>query len=216
MKRGRFIVLEGLDGCGKTTQAKLLSNELKKYNIDTYLTAEPTNSILGNIYRNILLGNIKIDEKALAPLILADRINHIESVINPMLDKGVTVISERYYLSSLAYNAQSTSSEWIRSMHDIDFIIKPDLTVFLDITPEDAVKHIGLSEKTKDAFETISKLKKARELYYSAIIMEKRQNAIFSILDVVEPVEYMTHMILKAVQRHHLFPNVDFKLNLEE
>ena len=88
-----FVVIEGIDGCGKSTQARLLFEWLKETDHDALLTAEPTKNKLGIFIRKILAGTEKVDPKTLALLFTADRYEHLETEIKPALSDGKIVIS---------------------------------------------------------------------------------------------------------------------------
>ncbi|CDK38119.1 thymidylate kinase [Halorubrum sp. AJ67] len=105
---GRFISIEGVDGAGTTTQAQAVADELVERHDgltedDTLVTAEPTDGEIGRLIRTGLAGDIELSQQALALLFAADRVNHIKTTIEPALNDGKTVITDRYYLSSYAY-----------------------------------------------------------------------------------------------------------------
>ena len=114
-KRGKFIVFEGIDGSGKSTQMKLLAQKLEEKGIKTRLTLEPTYGLVGGTLHHILSGKIKADPKVTAALFVADRLDHLtnaEDGVLKSLENGETVICDRYYFSSYAY--QSTEvGEWV-------------------------------------------------------------------------------------------------------
>ena len=102
----KFIVFEGIDGAGKTTQIKLLAENLAKIGVESYITAEPTDMPSGKIIREALAGRLPATCAEMADMFVRDRVIHNkdeEKGIDPHLDRGITVISDRYYYSSLAY-----------------------------------------------------------------------------------------------------------------
>src|SRR5437870_3245745 len=106
MKKNIFIALEGIDGSGKSTQAKLLSDKMQKEGLKVYLTCEPTGSPIGSLIRNILKGKMEADHRVIAGLFVADRLEHLLHKTNGILKKlanDFTVITDRYYFSSYAY-----------------------------------------------------------------------------------------------------------------
>jgi dTMP kinase len=138
--RGLFIVLEGGDGSGKTTQAKMLSDALKIHNVDHHLTREPGDTRLGANLRALLLdrGGEPISKKAEALLFAADRAEHVEKVIRPTLNRGVMVICDRYIASTIAYQgyASGLDAPVLRTVSDwASSDLYPDLTFFLDVDP---------------------------------------------------------------------------------
>ena len=111
---GRFIVIEGLDGSGKTTQGKLLADRLRAEGKTVVITAEPTGFDGGKKLREALSGKIKKSECEMAVMFVADRIEHnIHKTegINALVESGAYVICDRYYYSTLAYQGQSTDYE---------------------------------------------------------------------------------------------------------
>jgi dTMP kinase len=127
-----FIVIEGIDGCGKGTQAKLLLEHLKNIGKEVLLTAEPTKGPLGKLIREHL-SNPFLDDKSLALLFAADRIEHLEKEVRPAMDGGKIVISDRYVYSSIAYQGQKVDLDWIGDVNK--YADKPDIVILLDITP---------------------------------------------------------------------------------
>ena len=139
MNKKMFIVLEGLDGCGKSTQVINLYEWLNKEGYPAVLTAEPTKSELGGVLREILSGDVVVNPETLALLFTADRSEHLGNVILPAICEGNIVISERYYYSTIAYqSAQGVDRDWIIQLNS--FARKPDLTIFLDVKPKAAAE----------------------------------------------------------------------------
>ena len=120
---GKFIVFEGIDGAGTTTQAQALVNYLTECGISTYLTCEPSDSSIGTFTRQALQGKQKgfhqkqLPDVALALLFAADRADHWTNEIQPLLNEGVNVICDRYLYSSLAYQGLEHPLEWIRALN---------------------------------------------------------------------------------------------------
>lgn len=140
MSRGKFIVIEGLDGCGKSTQLKLIKDGLEKCGEKVYLTAEPTNFETGAYIRRILSESLEKDMYLQAALFLADRIEHIthpEFGIEKYLNDGYTVVCDRYYYSSFAYQGTESDIDWVMDINlKCERVLKPDLCVFLDVNPD--------------------------------------------------------------------------------
>jgi dTMP kinase len=160
-KKGKFICIEGLDGCGKTTQAKLLARKLGKSHNAAY-TAEPSNGEIGTYIRNnYLYGEKRLSIVLEALLFAADRIEHVENEILPSLNKGRLVISDRYVYSSLAYQgAAGLSLDWIGTINE--HALKPDLAVFIDVDPEAVVDRL---KPHKSVMENLETQKKVRQIY---------------------------------------------------
>lgn len=159
--RGAFICIEGIDGSGKTTQAKLLANRLKISHNAVY-TAEPSRGKIGTyIKKSYLYGEKRLSIVLEALLFAADRIEHLENEIFPSLDKGRLVISDRYVYSSLAYQgAAGLSLNWIQKINE--HALEPDLGVFIDVNPETVMSRL---KPKKSVMENIETQKKVREIY---------------------------------------------------
>ncbi len=157
---GFLIVLEGIDGSGKTTQARKLVRWLRKKGIPARYTAEPTGSAVGRILK-AMARRRNVDPRVEAMLFAADRLIHLEKTVKPLLERGFTVVSDRYLHSSLAYQSASMGNRrWIEELNR--FAVKPDLAILLDVAPE-----VGLSriKRKKSRFERIEFLRKVRENY---------------------------------------------------
>src|SRR5674476_252166 len=134
-KKGIFIVIEGLDGSGKTTQAKFLAKKLEKTH-KVLLTAEPSLGKIGTFIReDCLYEDKRLPTEAEALLFAADRIEHMKNEISPALDEGKLVICDRYVYSSLAYQGSAgLSGDWIKTINAR--ALEPDFAIFIDVSPE--------------------------------------------------------------------------------
>ena len=146
-RKGRFVVLEGIDGAGTTTQAARLLERLRADGgAAVRSTREPSDGPIGSLIRQVLSGRIVAPEgrapgwATMALLFAADRMDHVESDIEPFLATGGVMISDRYDASSLAYQSVSSGHggepavEWIRSLNQ--HAMRPDLTVVVDLAPD--------------------------------------------------------------------------------
>lgn len=155
MKKGLFITFEGIDGCGKTTQIELLKNSLEKQGKNVLLTREPGAKGLGEKLREILLnyeGDVSSNCESF--LFLADRAQHIDTIIKPAIEKGIIVICDRHTDSTVAYQGYGRGLD-LKQIHYLNNIatsgIKPDLTFILDIDVETSLERIG---KARDRMES--------------------------------------------------------------
>ena len=155
MKKGLFITFEGIDGCGKTTQIELLKNSLEKQGKNVLLTREPGAKGLGEKLREILLnyeGDVSSNCESF--LFLADRAQHIDTIIKPAIEKGIIVICDRHTGSTVAYQGYGRGLD-LKQIHYLNNIatsgIKPDLTFILDIDVETSLERIG---KARDRMES--------------------------------------------------------------
>ncbi|MBQ9773355.1 MAG: dTMP kinase [Clostridia bacterium] len=179
--KGRFIVFEGLDGAGKTTQIDLLEKRLKAEGRRVWRTAEPTESVSGGLLRDALSGISKRSACEMAALFTLDRIFHN---VNPngigrMLDEGYDVICDRYYYSSLAYQGSETDSTWVRDMNlNCPEIRRPDLCIFLDLTPAQSMERITRGRAVQEIYENEAKLRSVRDQFYRVIEELKERDNI--------------------------------------
>lgn len=201
----KFIVIEGLDGSGKTTQREIITKELESRGIKVVCTAEPTDSIYGKMCREYLSG--KPASKSLcAAAFTADRIFHNtdpENGINTHLQRGETVICDRYYYSTLAYQGVDVGMEWLKELNlGCEDIRKPDLCIFLDLTPEESIKRITSARNAEDIeiYENLEYLKNIRARFYEVINMLKAGENI-AVVDASRTVEEVTADILACIEK---------------
>ena len=204
---GKFIVFEGIDGAGKSTQAKLLGKWFEERGYEVVLTKEPTDTAFGKLIRKLVLtggregiiDGARISHEAEALLFAADRAEHVHKLIKPALEGGKVVISDRYFYSSLAYQwARGLDLDWLIDLNR--FAIKPDLVILLDLPVKESMKRIG-SRSIKTEFDKIVELqKKVRENYLKLAerFPEMRiVNALASVEDI--------HNDIVALVEHELF-----------
>ena len=160
-KKGYFICIEGLDGCGKTTQAKLLVKRLQKHCKAVY-TAEPSRGKIGTFIRkHCLHGKNRLSSVVEALLFAADRFEHLENEILPALKEGKLIISDRYVYSSLAYQgAAGLDLEWIEKVNE--HALQPHLAIFIDVDPEIVIERL---KREKSVMENLETQRKVREVY---------------------------------------------------
>lgn len=172
VKKGKFIAFEGIDGSGKSTQIQLLSNTLRKMGIFCYTTMEPTDSPIGSLIHQIMTGRIKTDNKVIAGLFVADRLDHLLNDVNGVLAKineGTTVITDRYYFSSYAYHSIDMPMEWvIQANSQSKSILQPDINIFIDVDPDVAIERIAKNRFHQELFEKKVRLIEVRKNYLEA------------------------------------------------
>jgi len=164
MIQGHFIVLEGIDGSGTTTQATKIKDEFSKRGLPAHVTAEPSSGPVGALIRQVLTGRLVIrnHEAALSPswksmalLFAADRQDHIEAEISPNLHDGVNIICDRYLYSSVIYQSLSTNNEdaekWIIEINK--HYIKPDLVLNFEIDPKQALSRRNQRNDKDEIFD---------------------------------------------------------------
>ena len=176
-KRGKFIVIEGIDGSGKSTQISLLAKKLTEDGRRVYTTAEPTVSLTGGMLRDALRGVTQHTTSEIAAMFLLDRIAHNVNPVNGIekfLASGVDVICDRYYYSSLAYQGSETDFDWVLDMNiNCPEIRKPDLCIFLDLEPDKCFDRISKNRMVKEIYEETERLERYRKRYFEIFDMLK-------------------------------------------
>ncbi len=188
-QKGYLITFDGIDGSGTSTHSRLLHEFLVQQGFNVLLTREPTKGIIGRIIKNALQNECQIHQpEVYALLFAADRIQHVKEVIEPAIAHGQIVISTRYVESSLAYQAaQGLPREWIKAINKD--IIWPDLTIILDINPQDAMSRIKKREKL-ESFENIEFLRKVRYNF-----LERAKEKAYIVMDTTPPIQKTQEII---------------------
>lgn len=160
-----FIVFDGMDGTGKTTQMRLLCEHIQRTEgREVILTAEPSTSPDGQALRRALSGKEPASNSRMAALFLLDRIGHNEE-IDGWLAEDKTVISDRYYYASMAYQGQGDCFDWVARMNlDCPHIRRPDGCILLDMDPEDSMARIRANRSSDEVeiYETVAQQEKIR------------------------------------------------------
>jgi len=203
---GMFIVIEGIDGAGKSTQAKLLAEWFEERGHEVVLTKEPTDTAFGKLIRKLVLtggkegiiDGARISHEAEALLFAADRAEHVAKLIKPSVEAGKIVISDRYFYSSLAYQwARGLDLEWLIDLNR--FAIRPDLVILLDLPVKESMKRInGRSIKTE--FDKIAELQKRVRENYLKLAERFPEMRIVNALASVEDI----HNDIVALVEHEL------------
>ncbi len=182
MQKGKFIVFEGIDGSGKSTQLKMLAEALRESGIKCVETLEPTYGAVGTVLHDILSGKVKADPKVTAALFVADRLDHLtnsETGVLKKLSEGVTVICDRYYFSSYAYQSVEVPSEWVIAANRLAAeTLRPDYTLFIDVSPKVAMERISQNRETTELYETEDRLTAVREGYIKAFDTMKNEEKV--------------------------------------
>jgi len=176
MIEGNFIVLEGVDGAGTTTHTRLLTEALSARGLPVRSTREPSDGPVGVLIRQILTGRCVVPGihgsrppswTTMALLFAADRVDHIEAEIVPNMMDGVTIISDRYDYSSVAYQSISSGEEevvdWVKTLNE--HARRPDLTIVLDIPPEVAERRRIERRRGRELYDDEEMQKKLASFY---------------------------------------------------
>ena len=176
-QQGRFIVFEGLDGAGTTTQSQLLAERLRQRGRTVYLAHQPSEGPVGLLVRQILAGRAAtpqadgklavVDERVMALLFAADRFDHLSTQIEPRLARGEDVILDRYILSSLAYQGTTVSHDFIQAANR--YARKPDLTLFLYVPSALALDRVKQRGAKLERYETPQQMQ-AIEREYNRLV----------------------------------------------
>ena len=198
----KFIVFEGIDGSGKTTQAKLLQNYFISQNKNSVLKKEPTDSDIGSLIKKLLEEEISLEKKSefnkqMMHLFIADRYNHIFNKKNGILElnrQNIITIIDRYFFSTLAYNSNNIEDfNLIKKLHK-DFPL-PDIIIYIRTSIETSLNRISKRVK-RDVYETEEKLKIVHENYEN-IFKELKSNIL--IIDGSQSIDSIHNKIIKEL-----------------
>ena len=184
LHNAKFITFEGIDGCGKTTQARLLLDHMNNSRVETILVREPGGTNISESIREILLHSNpgEMGDRTESLLMTASRAQLTQDVIIPNLDQGKSVIADRYNDSTLAYQGggRNLDIEWLIELNNYaTFTLLPDITFFVDIRPEEAVRRLD-ANKDRIEGEGIEFQARVRKTYHE---LAERFNDRYVILD---------------------------------
>ncbi|HET7753411.1 MAG TPA: dTMP kinase [Anaeromyxobacteraceae bacterium] len=208
LARGRFIVVEGLDGAGTTTQSRLLAERLRAAGRKVHVTAEPSAGPVGALARLVLSKRIGGDAKAGAPfdadalalLFAADRLDHVASEIAPLLAEGVDVVSDRYALSSLAYQAITTGdAAWVEAVNAR--ARAPDVTLFLEVSPRTAVSRRFSASSRRELYEVPEFQRKVARSYQRGIARLRALGQRVEVIDGEQDVAAVTDALVASLEQ---------------
>ena len=198
-------MLEGLDGAGTTTQARLLGERLRGAGRVAHVTAEPSGGPVGALVRQVLTARVsgrpgeRLDPAALALLFAADRIDHFEVEIAPKLAAGVDVVSDRFTLSSLAYQGLDLGDmDWVEAVNGR--AAAPDVVLFLRVRAEVAMRRRKAASLDRELFEVEAFQRKVARSYETAMERLRRAGQQVVELDGEAPVDAVAATIWAAVE----------------
>ena len=193
--KGRLIAIEGIDGCGKSTHARMLVGWLRSLGYEVVLTDEPTDSPIGGFIKSVLREGKKLPIEIEALMFAADRAQHAASTIEPALSAGKIVVTERYVCSSLAYqSARGVSTRWLKDINR--HAVAADLTILINVPAEEGVMRVKRSREL-DAFERdLALQRRVRAIYLQ---LAKREG--MKVVDGARPVRRVQADVRKLVGR---------------
>ena len=187
-----LIDLEGIDGCGKSTQSKFLMEKFEENNEKTIILKEPTSGKYGKKLWEMLSGKREATTEQILDLFVMDRKEHVDEKINPALKEGKIVLMDRYYYSTMAYQA-AAGIDINRIRKDNEFAPKPDIVLIFDLPADLAMKRVK-GHSVADVFEKEEHLEKVREAY-----LDLRDDPLVRIIDSTRTPEEIFEEVWKLV-----------------
>lgn len=209
MADGKLIALEGIDGSGVTTQAELLRGWFLKRGLECFSTKEPSQGPIGSAIRLALAKRIvfggpsaestELGHRTLALMFAADRLDHLVNDVLPKLELGIHVVTDRYRLSSLAYQGLEMDVEWIAAINSA--ARKPDLTILIDTPSEIAQKRIQRQRWHVELYEQSERLEQVRNKYSELAHSLNLAGERVLVLDGREPLQSIHRSMVASVQQ---------------
>jgi len=201
--KGLFFVLEGIDGAGHSTHARRLGEwleaEFPELRGKVVLTREPTDGPIGSLIRSALKGEFEVGPRALALLFTADRLEHVRTIIEPKLREGCVIVSDRYYLSTLAYqSASGVDLEWLMALNA--GCPRPDLTILLDAPAEVCWARLRSCRSHLELFEDPSFLEAVRQRFLKLAEVLKEKGERIVIVNTDRPFEEAHREVVEHVK----------------
>ncbi|MCC6336059.1 MAG: dTMP kinase [Myxococcales bacterium] len=205
MSRGRFIVLEGLDGAGTTTQCAAIARVFQREGVRVHVTMEPSPGPVGSLIRQALTtrvglpgGASPLTPETMALLFAADRVDHLAAEVEPALAEGALVLSDRYLLSSLAYQGAQVGRDWVRQLNAR--ARQPDLTLFLRVDAEVAACRRESRGGRPELYEAAAVQRRTAASYQKAIALRRRAGEKVLIIDGNAPPDQVTAACVEAIR----------------
>lgn len=194
----RFIVLEGIDGSGISTQVEALRVWCVKNSVNVFVTKEPSDGLIGAQLKSALIHRVSYSPEVMALLFTADRLDHLEHDIVPRLEHGVSVISDRYYLSSFAYQGEDLPIDRLRMFNSS--CLRPDITLFLDVPVEESLKRwstdVWRSHDRLQLYEKEDVLTRVRERYLDLIATLRSEGERIEVVDGRLSIEAVSEVVI--------------------
>jgi dTMP kinase len=205
MNRGLFIAIEGTDGSGLSTQTERLAHWFRASGYPVQATKEPSGGPVGLLLRLALTHRLgqavdgtfrPLDEATLALLFAADRMDHLAAEVLPRLDDGISVVCDRYLLSTYAYQSLGAAHEWLRALNARARI--PDLTLFIDVPPDISAERMharGVTER----YEQVETLAQVRDNFHRLIPRLRSEGHRIAIVDGTASIDAVQQAIVQEV-----------------
>jgi dTMP kinase len=203
MADGKFIVFEGIDGSGTTTQAKLAADWLRSKGLTVVETSEPTDGAVGRLIRQALSCKLpgregeELSPEMFALLFATDRMDHATGKIRPALKRGEWVVSDRCYLSSFAYQSVGCDLEWVRVVNR--YVHYADVTLLLDVDAQAAYDRFAGKRETQEVFENVKRMAAIRERYLEIAQNLRDEGDRIVNIDASQPVEAVAEEAKNAI-----------------
>lgn len=200
------MALEGLDGSGQTTQAKLLTYWLEtRAGLPARYTKEPSGGPIGEVLKQALAPcspespNVRpVSPPTMALLFAADRLDHLQHEILPLLRQGTFVVTDRYILSSLAYQSLELESRWVELINR--YASPPALTLFLDVPSRICWERVRNRHPRPELFESAAILRRVERRYRQAIVKLKRRGQRIEIIDGTSSIREVHRQVVEKAK----------------
>lgn len=195
LRKGILVAFEGIDGAGKTTQARLLHDALKEAGVGVTVSKEPTNGKWGSLIRESASnGRLSVDDEL--EYLTKDRKEHVAKLIEPSLRDGKVVILDRYFYSTIAYQGARGADKAVVQSTMLEFAPEPDLVFVLDLPPSLSISRISESRgETPNFFEDIENLKAVREVFNS--LCEEDESGRMVRMDGTASIQHVRMQVLQ-------------------
>lgn len=198
-------MLEGLDGAGTTTQCEAIAAALRRRGHEVWVTREPSTGPVGSLLRQALSGRLTrpggkpLCDDTLALLFAADRTDHVASEIDPALERGAVVLSDRYLLSSLAYQGAALPMDWVAALNAR--ARTPDLTLFVEVSLAEAARRRRARGGDEELFDAPQVQRRTARQYRKAIALRKKAGEEIVVIDGDLKVAQVTALCLSALEK---------------
>lgn len=198
-------MLEGLDGAGTTTQCEAIARALRQRGHEVWVTREPSTGPVGSLLRQALSGRLTrpggepLADDTLALLFAADRTDHVASEIEPWLARGAVVLSDRYLLSSLAYQGAALPMGWVAELNAR--ARRPDLTLFVEVSLAEAARRRRARGGDDELFDAPRVQRRTARQYQKAIALRKKAGEEIVVVDGDLKVAQVTALCLGALEK---------------